>query len=153
MLPEVEPQSYEVTVTGRYIFDSFPALSPHRRPESNICADPHFLQCVSGSSIFYRSAEEKHLGQFSNNYRTFYPKKLSLISQKYGFGIRDPRSGILDPGSGIRKKPVPNPGPGSATLYFMYQKHILCTLNCSVVEQKIYLSALRCITLQGTEAV
>jgi hypothetical protein len=30
------------------------------------------------------------------------PKKLSL-SQKYGFGIRDPRSGI-------RKKSIPDPG-------------------------------------------
>jgi hypothetical protein len=43
------------------------------------------------------------LGQFSKNYRTFYPKKLSLSSQKYGFGIRDPGSGknlfrIPDPG-------------------------------------------------------
>jgi hypothetical protein len=43
------------------------------------------------------------------------PKKLSLSSQKYRFGIRDPRSGI-------RKKPIPDPGvkkapdPGSATL-------------------------------------
>ncbi len=31
------------------------------------------------------------------------PKKLSLSFQKYGFGIRDPRSGI-------RKKPIPDPG-------------------------------------------
>ncbi len=29
------------------------------------------------------------MGQFSKNYRTFYPKKLSKSSQKYGFGIRD----------------------------------------------------------------
>jgi hypothetical protein len=50
------------------------------------------------------SAEEKNLGQFSKNYRTFFlPKKLSLSTQKYGFGIRDPRSGI-------RKKPIPDPG-------------------------------------------
>ncbi len=33
----------------------------------------------------------------------FLPKKLSISSQKYGFGIRDPRSGI-------RKKPNPDPG-------------------------------------------
>ncbi len=32
----------------------------------------------------------------------FLLKKLSLSSQKYGFGIRDP-------GSGIRKKPIPDP--------------------------------------------
>jgi hypothetical protein len=43
------------------------------------------------------------LGQFSKNYRTFYPKKLALRSQKYGFGIRDLRSGI-------RKKPIPDSG-------------------------------------------
>jgi hypothetical protein len=47
--------------------------------------------------------KKKNLGQFSKNYRTFYPKKLSLSSQKYEFGIRDP-------GSGIRKKPIPDPG-------------------------------------------
>jgi hypothetical protein len=33
----------------------------------------------------------------------FLPKKLSPSHQKYGFGIRDPRSGI-------RKKPIPDPG-------------------------------------------
>jgi hypothetical protein len=32
-----------------------------------------------------------------------FTQKLSLSSQKYGFGIRDPRSGI-------RKKPIPDPG-------------------------------------------
>ncbi len=40
----------------------------------------------------------KNLGQFSKNYWTFYSS-----SQKYGLGIRDPRSGI-------RKKPIPDPG-------------------------------------------
>jgi hypothetical protein len=35
--------------------------------------------------------------------KNFLLKKLSLCSQKYGFGIRDPRSGI-------RKKPIPDPG-------------------------------------------
>ncbi len=44
-------------------------------------------------------------------------QKLSLSSQKYGFGIRDPRSGknlfrIPDPGV----KKAPDPGSGSATL-------------------------------------
>jgi hypothetical protein len=39
----------------------------------------------------------KYLGQFTKKYRTFYPKKLSLSSQKYGFGIRDPESKIRDP--------------------------------------------------------
>jgi hypothetical protein len=36
----------------------------------------------------------------------FLPKKLSLSSQKYGFGIRDP-------GSGIRQKPIRILDPGS----------------------------------------
>ncbi len=44
------------------------------------------------------------MGQFTKNYRTFYPEKLSSSSQKYGLGsgIRDPESGkkpILEPGS------------------------------------------------------
>jgi hypothetical protein len=53
--------------------------------------------------------KKKNLGQFS---------KLSLSSQKYGFGIRDPRSGI-------RKKPIPDPGvkkaldPGSGSASLM----------------------------------
>ncbi len=38
--------------------------------------------------------------------QNFLPKKLSLRSQKYGFGIRDPESGI-------RKKPIPDPGSWS----------------------------------------
>jgi hypothetical protein len=47
------------------------------------------------------------------------PKKLSPSSQKYGFGIRDPRSGIRkktipDPDPGVKK--AQDPGSGSATL-------------------------------------
>jgi hypothetical protein len=46
-----------------------------------------------------------------------FTPKIAISSQKYGFRIRDPRSGI-------RKKPIPDPGlgvkkapdPGSATL-------------------------------------
>ncbi len=41
--------------------------------------------------------KKKILGQFSKNYRTFYPKKLLLSSQKYGFGIRYPGTEIRDP--------------------------------------------------------
>jgi hypothetical protein len=52
-----------------------------------------------------------------NELYNFLPKKLLLSSQKYGFGIRDPRSGknlfrIPDPGV----KKAPDPGSGSATL-------------------------------------
>ena len=45
------------------------------------------------------------------------PKKLSLSSQKYGFGIRDPEktySGSRIPDLGVKK--APDPGSGSATL-------------------------------------
>jgi hypothetical protein len=43
-------------------------------------------------NILFLAGEEKTLGQFTKNYRTFY-QKMSLSSQKYGFGIRDPGSG------------------------------------------------------------
>jgi hypothetical protein len=39
-------------------------------------------------------------------------KNLSLSSKKYGFGIRDPKSGIRNPGSGINLFWIPDPGPG-----------------------------------------
>jgi hypothetical protein len=43
------------------------------------------------------------LSQISKNYNTFSPKKLSLSSQKYEFGIRDPGKPIPDLGSRILK--------------------------------------------------
>ena len=62
----------------------------------------------------------------------FYPsrildlgsKKLSISSQKYGLGFRDPRSRILDPGSGKNLSGIldpgvikaPDPRSGSASL-------------------------------------
>ncbi len=48
----------------------------------------HKFHKVENYYIFW-NAEEKNLGQFSKNYRSFLPKILSLSSQKYGFGIRD----------------------------------------------------------------
>ncbi len=47
----------------------------------------------------------KHLGQFLKTYRTFYPKKCHLALKEMGLG-----SGIWDPRSGIREKPIPDPG-------------------------------------------
>ncbi len=47
----------------------------------------------------------KKFGQIFKELKNFLPKKLSLSSQKFGFGIRDP---------GVKKAPVP--GSGSATL-------------------------------------
>ncbi len=40
---------------------------------------------------FIWNAEEKNVGQFSKNYRTFYPKIVTKLSKiQYEFGIRDP---------------------------------------------------------------
>jgi hypothetical protein len=54
------------------------------------------------------------LGQFTKNYRTFYPK-ISFL--KYGFGIWDPGSGknlFRLPDPGVKK--ASDPGSASATL-------------------------------------
>jgi hypothetical protein len=48
-------------------------------------------------------------------------KTLSLSSQKYGFGIRNPGSEIRDP-----EKPHPDAGSGSATLLRNMQNGALC---------------------------
>ncbi len=73
--------------------------------------------------FYFWNAEENNLSQFSKNYRTFDPKFVNK-SQKYGFGIRDPRSGIRDPkkiysGSriqGSKRHRIPDPESGSSTL-------------------------------------
>jgi hypothetical protein len=52
-----------------------------------------------------------------------FTQKLSPSPQKYGFGIRDPRSGIPKkpiPDPGVKK--APDPGSGSATLHPGWQK-------------------------------
>jgi hypothetical protein len=53
---------------------------------------------------------KKKFGLIFKYYRTFYPKKLSLSSKKYGFGIRDPektysRSRI----QGSKRHRIPDP--------------------------------------------
>jgi hypothetical protein len=55
------------------------------------------------SKLFYfGNAEEKNVGPFSKNYRTFYPKIVTKLSKIW----------VLHPGSEIRdpKKPIPDPG-------------------------------------------
>jgi len=69
-------------------------------------------------------------------------QKMSLSSQKYGFGIRDPGSEIRDQGSGknlfripdpgVKKAPVP--GSGSATLITTNQDGVV--LKC-ILEVKV----------------
>ncbi len=74
---------------------------------------------------FILTCLRKKFGQFSKNYRTFYPKICHLAFKNMGLGsgirdprsgnrdpgteIREPRSGNRDPGSGIRKKPILDP--------------------------------------------
>jgi hypothetical protein len=48
----------------------------------------------------------------AKEFRVFLLQKLSLSSEKYGFGIRDPEKSIPDPGSRGQK----GTGSGSATL-------------------------------------
>jgi hypothetical protein len=55
--------------------------------------------------ILFLKCRRKKFGPNFTELLKFLPKKLSLSSQKYGFGIRDTRSGI-------RKKPIPVPDPG-----------------------------------------
>jgi hypothetical protein len=55
--------------------------------------------------------KRKNLGQFPQNYRTFYPKIVTKLSKIW----------IWDPGKtypGYRVKKAPDPGSGSATLLF-----------------------------------
>ncbi len=63
--------------------------------------------------LYFWSGKENNLSQFSKKCSTFFPKKLSLRSQKYGFRIREPRSGIRDPGSEIRDPRSGIRDPGS----------------------------------------
>jgi hypothetical protein len=47
-------------------------------------------------------------GPISKEVWTLLPKKLTLNSQKYGFGIRDPeKKPIPDPDPGVKKAPDP----------------------------------------------
>jgi hypothetical protein len=59
--------------------------------------------------FIFEMLKKKNFAQFSKN---LLPKNLSVSSKKYGFGIRDPRSGINlfripDPGSGVKKATEP----------------------------------------------
>ncbi len=76
-------------------------------------------KCHKIELFYFWNVEEKNLGQFSKNYRTFYPKNChqALKNMGLGSGNRDPGSGknlfrIPDPGV----KKAPDPGSGSATL-------------------------------------
>jgi hypothetical protein len=62
---------------------------------------------------------------------TFYPNICHKLSKIWGFGIRDPRSGIRkkpipdQKGTGSRVKKAPDPRSGLATLLFQKTEMIL----------------------------
>jgi hypothetical protein len=62
--------------------------------------------------FIFEMLKKKNLASFQRIIELFF-QKLSLSSQKYGDGIRDPSFGIRDPGSRGR---ITDPGSGSATL-------------------------------------
>jgi hypothetical protein len=53
--------------------------------------------------MFFLKCLRKKFGPIFKELLNFLPNKISICSQIYGFGIRDPRSGI-------RKKPISDPG-------------------------------------------
>jgi hypothetical protein len=65
--------------------------------------------------LIFEMLKKKNLGQFAKNDRN-----LSLGSQKYGFGIRDP-------GPGVKKAPYP--GSRSATLPFSNESVTALKIN------------------------
>ncbi len=71
----------------------------------------------------------------------FLPKKLSPSAQKYGFGIRDPRSGIRDPEKnlsriqGSKRHRIPDPDPGSK--FFPSRIPGSASKNLGILTQKI----------------
>jgi hypothetical protein len=71
------------------------------------------------------------LANFSKRIKVLFAKKMSLSSEKYAFGIRDPSTRIRKPNPGSGKtcsksqiqgiKKAPDPGPGSATVSGTYK--------------------------------
>ncbi len=74
--------------------------------------------------FYFWNAEEKEFGQIFKELFKFLPKKCSLCSLIYGFGIRDPGSEIRDPektysgsrSQGSKRHWIPDPGSGTVTL-------------------------------------
>jgi len=77
------------------------------------------LHKIENYFIFEKLKKKIWANLHRQNYRTFYPKNVTKLSK---FWVRDPVSGIKDPGSGKNLFRIPDPGvkkapdPGSATL-------------------------------------
>jgi hypothetical protein len=81
-----------------------PKTVTKERGEKKLVVKTFFIATHKNCKSFYFcKSEEKNLGQFSKNCRTFYPKNF----QTYGLGIRDPEKPIPDPG--VKKAPDPDP--------------------------------------------
>jgi hypothetical protein len=70
----------------------------------------NLLSYLLWNFFIFDMLKKKNVAQFFKNYWSFYLKNFHLAPQKYGFGSRDPRSGI-------RKKPIPDPGSRMFILY------------------------------------
>jgi hypothetical protein len=73
---------------------------------------------------FLNCSRKKFVPNFKELWN-FLPKKLSLSSQKYEFGIRDPGSGInlfRIPDPGVKKDPIPDPDPQHCFVDFLQKK-------------------------------
>jgi hypothetical protein len=96
-----------------------PKTVTKERSEKKICYRTLFCSHKFHKIEYYVIFEmqKKKFGPIFKELLKFLPKKFSICSQIYGFGIREPGSGknlfrIPDPGV----KKAPDPGSGSATL-------------------------------------
>jgi hypothetical protein len=104
------------------IRDVYPKTARKEKDEKKFVVKPFFCSHKFHkieNYFYFLNAEEKNLGQFSKNYRTFYPKvchkALKNMGLNTGSEIQDPeKKPIPDPESESRVKKAPE--PGSATL-------------------------------------
>ncbi len=60
--------------------------------------------------MLFLKSERKKFGPIFKELLKFLPKKFSICSQIYGFGIRDPGSEIRDPEKTYSRSGIPDPG-------------------------------------------
>jgi hypothetical protein len=102
-----------------------PKTATKERGKKKLNVKPFYVATKFNKIVNYFSFEVLKKKIWAN-FQRILPKKLSKSSSKYGLGIRDPRSGIRkkpipDPGSRGQKgtgSRIPDPRSGSATLYF-----------------------------------
>ncbi len=106
-----------------------PKTVPKERDEKKFCYHTFFCSHKFHKIEYYVifECQRKKFGPIFKELLKFLPKKFSICSQIYGFGIRDPEktySGSRIQGS--KRHRIPDPGPGSATLmYSRYNQNLL----------------------------